>query len=150
MDNTATEVKNFTGMEKKIVNGTEQKITFTINDHGGIKEVQLIHDGEVTKLEQNGKKTFTGEFTLYESDQMQTFTLRITDLAGNITDTSLDEYNPGSVFVYNREILVSSNFFVRFYGNKPAFYGTIGGAAGAAALAGAIVGLRKRKKKKEA
>ena len=150
VDHTAPEVQIITGMEKKIVNGTEQKITYTINDHGGIAEIQVFHNGDQKTITLNGQTTYTGEYTLTESDQKQSFTLRITDRAGNVTNTASTEFNPGSVFVYNREILVSSNFFVRFYGNKPAFYGTIGGAAGAAALAGAIVGLRKRKKKKEA
>ena len=92
--------------------------------------------------------SYAGTFTLSESNEAQTVQLKVTDLAGNVTDTASDDFNPGERFVFNDIITVSTNFFVRWYANTPLFWGSVGGVVVVTAGIWLLI-VAKRKKKAE-
>ena len=71
----------------------------------------------------------------------------IEDMAGNITDTDIEEeYNSGKVANFVQDITVSTNVFIRIAANKPVLYGTVGGLVIAIMTTVGLV-VYKRKKK---
>lgn len=77
------------------------------------------------------------EYTLKENAKVQKVIVTATDRAGNTSE-------PQSI-----TFTMSTSAWVRFYNNKPLFYGTIAGVAGAAALILIFIIWKKRRKKKE-
>ena len=131
VDTTAPEIRNIVGLDKKIVNAQEQDVKYTIVDVGGLKQIEVIVNGQTADTITDfgdDLNSYAGTFTLSESNEAQTVQLKVTDLAGNVTDTASDDFNPGERFVFNDVITVSTNFFVRWYANAPLFWGSIGGA----------------------
>lgn len=130
VDTTAPEIRNIVGSDKKIVNAQEQDVKYTIVDIGGLKQIEVIVNGQTADTITDfgdDLNSYAGTFTLSESNEAQTVQLKVTDLAGNVTDTASDDFNPGERFVFNDVITVSTNFFVRWYANAPLFWGSIGG-----------------------
>ena len=130
VDTTAPEIRNNVGLDKKIVNAQEQDVKYTIVDVGGLKQIEVIVNGQTADTITDfgdDLNSYAGTFTLSESNEAQTVQLKVTDLAGNVTDTASDDFNPGERFVFNDVITVSTNFFVRWYANAPLFWGSIGG-----------------------
>lgn len=130
VDTTAPEIRNIVGLDKKIVNAQEQDVKYTIVDIGGLKQIEVIVNGQTADTITDfgdDLNSYAGTFTLSESNEAQTVQLKVTDLAGNVTDTASDDFNPGERFVFNDVITVSTNFFVRWYANAPLFWGSIGG-----------------------
>lgn len=130
VDTTAPEIRNIVGLDKKIVNTQEQDVKYTIVDVGGLKQIEVIVNGQTADTITDfgdDLNSYAGTFTLSESNEAQTVQLKVTDLAGNVTDTASDDFNPGERFVFNDVITVSTNFFVRWYANAPLFWGSIGG-----------------------
>ena len=130
VDTTAPEIRNIVGLDKKIVNAQEQDVKYTIVDVGGLKQIEVIVNGQTADTITDfgdDLNSYAGTFTLSESNEAQTVQLKVTDLAGNVTDTASDDFNPGERFVFNDVITVSTNFFVRWYANAPLFWGSIGG-----------------------
>lgn len=131
VDTTAPEIRNIVGLDKKIVNAQEQDVKYTIVDVGGLQQIEVIVNGQTADTITDfgdDLNSYAGTFTLSESNEAQTVQLKVTDLAGNVTDTASDDFNPGERFVFNDVITVSTNFFVRWYANAPLFWGSIGGA----------------------
>ncbi len=167
VDSVAPEIRNIVNLDKaiadkdKIVDG-KLSVKYTIVDVGGLKTIEVIVNGETVKsltAEEIGDDlyNFTGEFDLAEQDgtSAHKVQIKVTDLAGNVTDTNSDDFqkvhsedNEDSTYVFFNEVTVSRNFFVRWYANKALYWGTIGGVV---VLAGAICGFiaYKRKKKEE-
>ena len=87
--------------------------------------------------------TTHGSFTINESSSTQKVHFVVEDLAGNITDT--DEQSFSSAYAFEREITVSTNFFVRWFANKPLFIGSIVGVT--AIVIGTWFGISKSRKK---
>ena len=87
--------------------------------------------------------------TLSESNDAQTVQIKVTDLAGNITDTASDDFNPGELYVFNDVITVSTNFFVRWYANTALFWGSIGGVVVVTAAIWILIAAKRKKKSEE-
>lgn len=152
VDTTAPEIRNILNLEKEIVNAENLDVRYTIVDVGGLKSVDVILNGEtIDTVTDFGDSVFnySGNFTIHESSNAQTVQLKVTDLAGNITDTAADDFDTHGLYIFNSTITVSTNFFVRWYANKPLFWGSIIGMVVILGFAGFIV-VYKRKKKEEA
>lgn len=148
VDATAPEINSISGLEKEIINATKVDIRYTVFDAIGLSSIQIYLDGrESGKItEFDDQQEYQGELTLNESSAQQNVRFVITDRAGNVTDTDSEQF--ASVYAFNSSVIVSTNFFVRWYADKPLFYGSI---AAVAAIAGGavvlIVLLRKKKNK---
>lgn len=152
VDTTAPEIRNIVGLDKKIVNAQEQLVKYTIVDVGGLKQVDVVVNGQtVDTITDFGDdlNSFSGEFTLGESNDAQTVQIKVTDLAGNITDTASDDFNPGELYVFNDVITVSTNFFVRWYANTALFWGSIGGVVVVTAAIWILIAAKRKKKTEE-
>lgn len=150
VDSTAPQIRNVVNLEEAIVNETALDVKYTVVDVGGLKSVEVILNGEsVDKVTEFGESvyTYSGEFTINESADAQTVQLKILDLAGNVTDTAREDFSTGDLYIFNDTVTVSTNMFVRWYADKPVFWGTIGGMvflSGAAGFIGVFVGKRRR------
>lgn len=152
VDTTAPEIRNIVGLDKKIVNAQEQLVKYTIVDVGGLKQVDVVVNGQtVDTITDFGDdlNSFSGEFTLSESNDAQTVQIKVTDLAGNITDTASDDFNPGELYVFNDVITVSTNFFVRWYANTALFWGSIGGVVVVTAAIWIFIAAKRKKEIEE-
>lgn len=154
VDTTKPEIRNIVNLDKPIVNAQTLDVDYTIVDVGGLKSIEVIVNGStIDTITEFGDSAFnySGSFTLNESSDAQTVQLKVTDIAGNVTDTASDDFSANDLYVFNDTITISTNFFVRWYANKPLFWGSIGGVV---VLAGAICFLvafkRKKKENKEA
>jgi len=152
VDDTAPEIRNIVNLDKTIVNAQSLDVKFTIVDVGGLKTIEIILNGEtidtITEFG-DGQFNYSGQFTINERSEAQTVQIKVTDLAGNVTDTASGNFSTGELYIFNDRVTVSTNLFVRWYANKPLFWGSIGGVVAAAAAVCVIVAL-KRKKKEEA
>lgn len=151
VDTTKPEIRNIVNLDKPIVNAQTLNVDYTIVDVGGLKSIEVIVNGStIDTITEFGDSAFnySGSFTLNESSDAQTVQIKVTDIAGNVTDTASGDFSTNDLYVFNDTITVSTNFFVRWYANKPLFWGSIGGVV---VLAAAIYFLIvfKRKKKEE-
>lgn len=148
VDSTVPEITSITGLENAIVDNTELTISYTVFDAIGLKSIKVYVDDEVLQDVTDFSADFnnySGSFTLEESEKERTIRIVVEDMAGNITDTASEEFT--SAYAFNDGVTVTTNALVRFYANKPLFYGSIGGTAGVAGLAGfGIRRFRLRKK----
>ena len=151
VDTTAPEIRNIVNLEKEIINAQSVDVKYTIVDVGGLKSVEVLVNGEVvdnvTQFNDGGFN-YNGQFTIQESNSAQTVQLKVTDMAGNVTDTAAEDFNANELFVFHDTVTVSTNVFVRWYANRPLFWGSI---CGVVVVVGAICGVvaTKRKKKVE-
>lgn len=151
VDTTAPEIRNVVNLDKSIVNAQTLDVDYTIVDVGGLKSIEVIVNGSpLDTITEFGDSVFnySGEFTLNESSNAQTVQIRVTDIAGNVTDTASDDFSTGDLYIFNDTITVSTNFLVRWYANKPLFWGSIAGVIVVAAAICFIIAY-KRKKKEE-
>ena len=154
VDTTAPEISNIINLEKaiadkaNIVNG-KLTVKYTIVDVGEIASIQVYLNGKkygdpITDL--GNMSSYSGEFEIGESNDIQTVRLVVEDNAGNVTDTDSADFNPGDLYVFNKQITVSSNIFVRWYRNTALFIGSI---VGVVAVAGGLLLIIAKKKKKD-
>lgn len=151
VDTTAPEIRNVVNLDKPIVNAQTLDVDYTIVDVGGLKSIEVIVNGSpLDTITEFGDSVFnySGKFTLHESSNAQTVQIRVTDIAGNVTDTASDDFSTGDLYIFNDTITVSTNFLVRWYANKPLFWGSIAGVIVVAAAICFIIAY-KRKKKEE-
>lgn len=128
IDTTAPEIRNIVNMDKDIVDAQELPVKYTLVDVGGLDEVSVYVNGNnVQEIKDFGsdRDNYTGEFTLHESNDEQDVRFLVKDRAGNITDTADGNFNPGDKFGFVGKLIVSTNPFVRWYANKPLFWGSI-------------------------
>lgn len=144
VDSTAPEITSIVGLEEAIVNAQALDVKYTLFDAIALKSVKLYINGQLAEEinEFSDLNNFEGKFTLGESSSRQSVRLVVEDMAGNITDTSAESFE--SAFVFNPEVTVSTNVFVRWFANKPLFFGSIGGAVAAAAAIYYFIGKKKR------
>ena len=125
IDNVAPEIVSITGLSSRVINQTSVNVGFEIFDAIGLKSVKVyVNNMEVksfTSFDNIG--SFRGSFTLGQGVN-QKIRIVAEDKAGNITDT--DDKNYVDRFPFERTVTVSTNFFVRWYANTPAFVGSIG------------------------
>lgn len=130
VDTTKPEIRNIVNLDKSIVNAQTLNVDYTIVDVGGLKSIEVIVNGRtIDTITEFGDSAFNylGSFTLNESYDAQTVQIKVTDIAGNVTDTSSDDFSTNDLYVFNNTITISTNFFVRWYANKPLFWGSICG-----------------------
>ncbi len=148
VDSTVPEITSITGLEKAIVDATELEITYMVFDAIGLKAIKIYVDDEILQEITDFTDDFnnySNSFVLEESEDERAIRIVVEDMAGNITDTAAEDFT--SAYVFNDGVTVTTNAFVRFYANKPLFYGAIVGTAGVAGLAG--FGIRRFRLKKK-
>lgn len=149
VDTTKPEIRNIVNLDKPIVNAQTLDVDYTIVDVGGLKSIEVIVNGStIDTITEFGDNAFNylGSFKLNESSDAQTVQMKVTDIAGNVTDTASDDFNTNDLYVFNDTITVSTNFFVRWYANKPLFWGSIGGVVVLAGFIWFLVAFKRRKK----
>ena len=149
VDTTKPEIRNIVNLDKPIVNAQTLDVDYTVVDVGGLQSIEVIVNGStIDTITEFGDSAFnySGSFTLNESSDAQTVQLKVTDIAGNVTDTASDDFSTNELYVFNDTITVSTNFFVRWYANQPLFWGSIGGVVVLAGLIWFLVAFKRRKK----
>lgn len=143
IDTTAPELTSVIGLEESIVKADSLDVTFFAIDNIGLERIDLYVDGELAaQWRELDSYQFSAAYTVTEGLERH-LRLVITDKAGNVLDTDSETFNPGFAW---QDVTVSSNALLRYYANKPLFYGSIGGVSGGGLL---LFFLLKNKKKKE-
>ena len=143
VDDTKSELSGITGLEEAIINGEKQDVTFSISDNIGLKSVVVYCDGKV--IATFGEDDFTAGnlkdavFTIDEASSAQHIRIVAEDQSGNVFDTDEDD-----TLTFEHDVTVSTNFFVRWFANKPLFFGSIA----AIVIIGAGIWFAVAKKKK--
>ena len=151
VDTKAPEIRNVVNLEKAIVNAQSLDVKYNIVDVGGLKTIEIILNGEtIDTITDFGNSVFnySGQFTINERNDAQTVQIKATDRAGNVTDTASEDFTTNDLYIFNDTITVSTNFFVRWYANRPLFWGSVSGIV-VVAGAGAYIITAKHKKKEE-
>lgn len=157
VDSTAPEITSIVGLESKIINEQKVDVRYTVYDAIGLKSITVYLDGKaqdpITTFDDINN--YSGTFTISESSSAQKVRILVEDKAGNKMDT--DDFGkedadgnvivPMPAYSFNNTVTVSTNFFVRWYANKPLFWGSIGGVVGLAAVIWLLIVLLKKKRK---
>lgn len=147
IDTTAPELVSVSGLEEAIVKADSLKVSFEAIDNIGLSSI-LVYVGDDLAA---SWRDLDG-YLLAESFQIPAGFERhvrivATDLAGNVLDTDAEGFAPGYAW---QDVTVSTNLWLRYYANKPLFYGSLIGAAGlAAAIWWLLVGKKKKKEETE-
>jgi len=148
VDSAAPEITSITGLENSIVNASELTVNYMVYDTVGMKSISVYLDGEllgdaITDLG-GDINNYAGNFVIHEADRSQSVRIVVEDLAGNITDTSAEDFK--SAYAFHSMVTVSTNMFVRLFANKILVWSGIGIlAVMMAAAAGTVVYRKKRK-----
>ena len=139
VDNTKPEIVMVSGMEKGTYNADEITVKYKLFDALGVKEVRVYaNDKEIYKANEfNNNMDFEDTFNI-KAGVNQKIRFEVEDMAGNVTDSeNAEDIASGKVVSFNNTVTVTTNFFVRWYSNKVAFFGSVGGVV--AAMVGAFV-----------
>lgn len=145
VDSTPAEITNVTGLENAIVNADKLEISMEVFDAIGLKSVTVYVNDKAVKVFENMEDliNFMGTCEL-DAGANQKIKIVVEDLAGNITDTSSEDFE--AEYEFNDTVTVSTSFFVRWFANKPVFFGSI---AGIIVIAAGLVWILIAKRKKE-
>jgi len=147
VDSTKAEITSIVGLEKAIINAQEVTVKYTVFDAISINRILVYVDGsivdEITDFAEDFNN-YSGSITLAESSSTQVVRIVVEDMAGNVTDTSAEEFAPA--YEFNGSVTVSTNIFVRWYANKPLFWGSIGGFVTLTAAVWFFLASKKKKK----
>ena len=148
VDSTAPQLTSVSGLEERIVNATELEVSYTVYDTIGLASVQVKVDGEIvdTATDFDDASNYSGKFTIYEKNSEQHVSFVLTDKAGNVTESDAEGFEVP--YTLEKDVTVSTNLFVRWFANKPLFFGGIGGGVAILGGLGALIGLKKKKKVK--
>ena len=165
VDSVAPEIRNIVNLDKaiadidKITEDGKLNIKYTIVDVGGLKTIEIIVNGKTVQtlsakeIAENAYN-YTGSFYLEEQDGTiaHNVQIKVTDLAGNVTDTNSEEFlklhsedNKDSTYVFFNEVTVSRSFLVRWYANTALFWGSVAGVIVLAAAVCFLIAARKKK-----
>jgi len=147
VDTTSPDISSVVGLEKAIVNADSRNVKFEMFDSIGLKSVKVYVDGKVVKTinKFDDLSQCADEIKLKEGSN-QKVRLLAEDMAGNITDTDSKEFKPQ--YDFNNSVTISTNFFVRWYANKLAFWGTITGLIILVGGAWVLIMMKKKKQSK--
>ncbi len=153
VDDTPADIAGIQGLEEAIINAENHTVKFTVRDNIGLKSVTVYcDDKEIAKF---GENDFTAgdlvdaQFTISEASSAQHIRIVAEDLSGNVLDTDgTIEGSANTTVSFERDVTVSTNFFVRWFANKPLFFGSI--AVIVAAGVGIYFIVAKKHKKEEA
>ena len=161
LDHTAPTIKSVSGLDKKIVNADEQKVSYEVFDAIGIDSIDVYYyDGNGTRVDHirstdkgstdvtdilSDLTNYTGSFTIGSSTSSEPVRIVIKDLAGNVTDTDSKDFDVDSID-FNRAITVSTNFFVRWFANKIVFGCSIAAIIAVGGGLAFFIAIRKRRK----
>ncbi len=148
VDSTAPQLTSVNGLEESIVNATELEVSYTVYDTIGLASVQVKVDGEIvdSATDFDDASNYSGKFTIYEKSSAQHVSFILTDKAGNVTESDAEGFSVP--YTLEKDVTVSTNLFVRWFANKPLFFGGIGGGLAVLGGLGALLGLKKKKKEK--
>lgn len=148
VDSTAPQLTSVSGLEERIVNATELEVSYTVYDTIGLASVQVKVDGEIvdSATDFDDASNYSGKFTIYEKSSEQHVSFILTDKAGNVTESDAEGFEVP--YTLEKDVTVSTNLFVRWFANKPLFFGGIGGGLAVLGGLGALLGLKKKKKVK--
>lgn len=150
VDSTRPEITSIIGLEESIINATEVEVKFTVFDTMGLKSIKVYVDGELVKTITDfgdDLNNYTGSFVLLEDSTPQSVQIVVEDISGNITDTASEDFE--SAYVFNDSVTVSTNIFVRWFANKPLFWGSIAGVIGLITVFWFIIAKRRKEKEEE-
>ena len=145
VDATTPEITSITGLEQSTVNAQKVDVKYELYDTIGLKSLKVfVDDKQVDAVKDFSKdpNQYQGTFTLAEKSSSQKVRLVVEDKAGNITDTDAEGFK--SAYPFEHSVTVSTNLFVRWYANKPLFWGSILGVAGLGAALGYLI-MKKKK-----
>ena len=149
VDNTAPEITSITGLEKAVINASEQEVTFTVFDALGLKSIKIYVNGELLEeiTEFEDINNYTGSFMLYEQDDIQSVRIVVEDRAGNITDTDSEHFT--SAYAFNSHVTLSTNLFVRMQADPPLLWGFIAALVALILLTLFFILFKRRKSEEE-
>lgn len=162
LDHTAPTIKSVSGLEKRIVNANELNVSYEVFDAIGMAEIIVEYNGKdgnrvTDRIAANGDNkenltdvlsdltSYSGNFTIGSSNGPEDVRIYIKDLAGNVTDTNDENFDIDSID-FNRQVTVSTNFFVRWYANKAVFWSSIAAIAVVGGGLAFFVATKRRKK----
>ena len=151
VDSTPPELTSITGLEDNIINAQNLTVGYDVYDTIGLKSVTVYLNGdEVDRISNfsSDMNNYQGTFDVGESKSVQNVKLVVEDMAGNITDTSSESFS--SAYSFNPNFTVSTNMLVRWYANRPLFFGSIAGGVGLIGIASGLLVFLRKKKKNEA
>lgn len=124
VDKEAPQLELVTGLEKKQVYGTEQKIKYTVTDTIGLGSIEIWVDGKLkeTITEFDNANTYEGSFMLGVGKR-QEVKFVIKDKSGRELNTLTEEFSPE--YDFNSTITVSDNVFILWYDNTILFWSTM-------------------------
>ncbi len=150
VDSTAPVISKVQGMENNSYNEKEHVITLSVEDAIALDSIEVLIDGKADPnntfhdISKDGNVT-NKELTvvLKENKDAQKVQVIAKDRAGNIVDTATYGEKEELGTFFNKEILVNTNAFIRWYNNKPLFFSSI--AALLAVIFGGIYFFYKKK-----
>ena len=143
VDTTAPELTSIVGLEKEIFEADSIAVRLFALDNVKLSSIVVYLNGaEHTRWDDINAYSFEDQ-VIIPAGYEQHIRIVVTDAAGNILDTEDEAFAPG--YEFNDTVTISTNMFLRFYANKPLFFGVI--AVVVALIFFILFFLFKRKKK---
>ncbi len=150
VDNTKPEIVMVSGTEEGTYNADEITVKYKLFDALGVKEVRVYSNGEeIYKANQfNNNMDFEDTFNI-KAGVNQKIRFEAEDMAGNVTDSeNAEDIASGKVVDFNDTVTITTNFFVRWYSNKAAFFGSALGVVAVMSAAVALIYMKTGYKKR--